>query len=104
MRPLLAILPVVALSFNAGAQQAPGRRAVSPEERREIESALPAKAPAKPRQPRKLLIVDRVAGRLPDPCSIPAEGTQPQSPGRISGGGMSFVSPVPTSVNRRELG
>jgi type 1 glutamine amidotransferase len=35
------------------------RREVSPEERAKIEAALPAKAPAAPRKPRKLLVFDR---------------------------------------------
>lgn len=37
--------------------------AVTPEERQKIEAALPAKAPAKPKKPRKLLIVDNNVGR-----------------------------------------
>ena len=44
----------------AGQPQPPRRRReVSPEERAKIEAALPAKAPARPRKPRKLLVFDR---------------------------------------------
>jgi type 1 glutamine amidotransferase len=53
-----AILLSTALAFLAGAQQPPRRREVTPEERRKIEAALPAKAPVKPKSPRKLLVVD----------------------------------------------
>src|SRR5947207_15838699 len=44
------------------AQQAPRRREVTPEGRQKIEAALPSKAPAKPRRPRKLLVVDYRGG------------------------------------------
>src|SRR5687768_6523379 len=44
----------------AGQNQEPRRRReVSPEDRAKIEAALPAKAPATPRKPRKLLVFDR---------------------------------------------
>ena len=41
------------------AQEPRRRREVSPEERAKIEAALPPKAPATPRKPRKLLVFDR---------------------------------------------
>ena len=41
------------------AQEPRRRREVSPEERAKIEAALPAKAPALPKKPRKLLVFDR---------------------------------------------
>ena len=53
-----AILLGTALVFLAAAQQPPRRRELTPEERRKIEAALPAKAPVKPKKPRKLLVVD----------------------------------------------
>ena len=43
----------------APAQEPRRRREVSPEERAKIEAALPAKAPALPKKPRKLLVFDR---------------------------------------------
>jgi len=58
MRCNSAMLLSVALTFVAVAQQPPRRREVTPEERQRIEAALPATAPAKPKRPRKLLIVD----------------------------------------------
>ena len=70
MKSIAVVVSVIALSFNASAQQASGRRGVSPEDRQKIEAALPAKASVKPRKPRKLLVVDGVAGRMGHP-SVP---------------------------------
>ena len=70
MKSIAVIVAVTALSFNASAQQASGRRVVSPEDRQKIEAALPSKAPAKPRRPRKLLVIDGVGGRMGHP-SVP---------------------------------
>ena len=39
MRSISVIVSVIALSFNASAQQPAGRRGVSPEDRQKIESA-----------------------------------------------------------------
>ena len=55
-----AQLPAPAGQAAAGQTQEPRRRReVSPEERAKIEAALPAKAVATPKKPRKLLIFDR---------------------------------------------
>jgi type 1 glutamine amidotransferase len=69
MRNGLAMLLAVSFAFLAAAQpsaserpQQPRRREVPVEERQKIENALPAKAPARPRAPRKLLIVNYRAG------------------------------------------
>jgi hypothetical protein len=56
-----AIVVTVAVGFVASAQQAnqpPRRREVTAEGRQKIENAIPSQAPAKPRKPRKLLVVD----------------------------------------------
>ena len=58
MGRISAILLSTALVFLAAAQQPPRRRELTPEERRKIEAALPAKAPAKPKRQRKLLVID----------------------------------------------
>ena len=60
--------------FQQGETPRPARvrppATVSPEERQKIEAALPAKAPAKPKKARRLLIVDSNVGRGGHP-SIP---------------------------------
>ena len=73
MRSIFVIVSAIALSFNTSAQQPSGRRGVSPEERQKIESAvsaIPAKAPAKPRRPRKLLVIDAINGRMGHPAVL----------------------------------
>jgi type 1 glutamine amidotransferase len=77
MKRISSILTAVLLAITAAAQQTPQqspqqppgagqqpprRREVTPEGRQKIEAALPAKAPAKPHRPRKLLVVDFHAG------------------------------------------
>src|ERR1700729_3849571 len=69
-KPNCAMLLGAALAFTAFAQQpvatnpaagvakVEGRRQVTAEQRRKIEAALPAKAPAKPHKARKLLVID----------------------------------------------
>jgi HEAT repeat protein/type 1 glutamine amidotransferase len=57
-----AVLLCALFAFAINAQQMPRRREVTADERRKIEVALPVQAPAKPRKPRKLLVVDYRAG------------------------------------------
>jgi type 1 glutamine amidotransferase len=69
-KPIYAMLLRATLAFTAFAQQpvatnpaagvakVEGRRQVTAEQRRKIEAALPAKAPAKPHKARKLLVID----------------------------------------------
>jgi uncharacterized protein len=73
MRSIFVSLSVIALFFNASAQQPYSRRSVSPEDRQRIESALPAKAPAKPRKPRKLLVIDEINSRIGHPSAPQAD-------------------------------
>jgi HEAT repeat protein/type 1 glutamine amidotransferase len=82
---------MAALSLGAAPDQAPARRGVSPEERQQIENALPAKAPARPRRPRKLLVVDAVAGRMGHP-SVPHASLAVELMGARTGAYEAVVS------------
>jgi type 1 glutamine amidotransferase len=59
--PFDAQAPAIASQTQGTAvnTQQPRRREVSPEDRTKIEAALPARAPARPKKPRKLLVFDR---------------------------------------------
>jgi hypothetical protein len=60
MKLIAAALIAIAASAAVQPLQEPRRRReVSPEDRAKIEAALPAKAPATPKKPRKLLVFDR---------------------------------------------
>lgn len=62
MKPIAyTALIVVLLAFSALAEQRP-RRELSAEEKAQVDAALPAEAPAKAAQPRKLLIYDGNVG------------------------------------------
>src|SRR5690348_16579070 len=54
-----AFLAIATLSAAVQTQPPRPRREVSPDDRAKIEAALPAKALASPRKPRKLLVFDR---------------------------------------------
>ncbi len=82
MKPVCAVWLGATLIISGLAQQAPapetlapaqkkqaGRRTVTAEERQKVESALPARAPAKPHKPRKLLVVDYRGGHPSVPCA-----------------------------------
>ncbi|MBI4876858.1 MAG: ThuA domain-containing protein [Acidobacteria bacterium] len=53
-----ALTPVMAERVNQISRTTPARTKLSEEDRRKIEAALPARAPARPKKPRKLLVVD----------------------------------------------
>jgi uncharacterized protein len=91
MRTNSVVVSVIALSFIASAQQPSGRRGVSPEERQKIEGALPAKAPAKPRKQRKLLVIDMVAGRMGHP-SVPQADLAVELMGTKTGAYQAVIS------------
>jgi hypothetical protein len=94
MRSISVIVSVVALSFNASAQQPSGRRGVSPEERQKIESAIsaiPVKPPAKPRRPRKLLVIDAINGRMGH-ASVPHANLGVELMGKKTGAYEAVIS------------
>jgi sugar phosphate isomerase/epimerase/type 1 glutamine amidotransferase len=79
-------------SRTAGIRRLAG---VSAEERRKIESALPAKAPAKPKKPRNLLIVDANVGRGGHP-SIPHANMAIEQMGKKLGTWQAAVNNDPS--------
>ena len=72
MKPVCAVLLGLTVTFATLApaqQKQQGRREVTAEEREKVESALPARASARPRKPRKLLVVDYRGGHPSVPCA-----------------------------------
>ena len=65
-----AIRPIVAEVMDEISRKTPHRRDLTPEDRERVVAALPREAPAKPKKPRRLLIVDLQAAYYGHP-SIP---------------------------------
>lgn len=87
------------------ASRTPGTRrlaAISDEERAKIEAALPAKAPAVPKKPRKLLVFDLNVGRFGHP-SIPYANLAMQLMGKKTGAFEATVSSDPQMLEPDKL-
>lgn len=92
----------------APAAEAPRpRREVSPEDRAKIEAALPAKAPARPKKPRKLLVFDRQGiynGRqYGGHASIPHANLAAQLMGEKTGAFTATLSSEPGAISAANL-
>jgi type 1 glutamine amidotransferase len=89
------------------AQEPRRRREVSPEERAKIEAALPAKAPATPRKPRKLLVFDRQGIYNGRPygghASIPHANLAMQLMGEKTGAFTAMLSSEPGAISAANL-
>jgi type 1 glutamine amidotransferase len=89
------------------AQEPRRRREVSPEDRAKIEAALPAKAPAAPKRPRKLLVFDRQGvynGRLyGGHASIPHGNLAAQLLGERTGAFTATLSSEPGAISEANL-
>jgi len=93
-----AQLPAPAGQAAAGQTQEPRRRReVSPEERAKIEAALPARAVATPKKPRKLLIFDRQVN-YGGHASIPYANLAMQLMGEKTGAFTATVSSEPGAI------
>ena len=87
----------------ANQTQAPRRRReVSPEERTRIEAAIPAKAPAVPKKPRRLLVYDRNVG-YGGHASIPYANLAMQLMGERTGSFAATVSTDPAVLEPASL-
>jgi type 1 glutamine amidotransferase len=91
----------------AQAQQPRPRREVSPEDRTKIEAALPAKALARPKKPRKLLVFDRQGiynGRqYGGHASIPHANLAAQLMGEKTGAFTATLSSEPGAISEANL-
>jgi type 1 glutamine amidotransferase len=86
------------LAQGAAGQTPPRRRReVTPEERAQIEAALPAKALAKPQKPRKLLVFDRQVN-YGGHASIPYANLAMQLMGEKTGAFTATLSSEPTAI------
>jgi hypothetical protein len=113
MKMKIVALAMVAASTLASAQtaQAPQqprpRREVTPEERAKIEAAVPAKALARPKKPRKLLVFDRQGifnGRLyGGHGSIPHANLAAQLMGEKTGAFTATLSSEPAAISPANL-
>jgi type 1 glutamine amidotransferase len=97
-----------ALAAAAGQTQEPRRRReVSPEDRARIEAALPAKAFAAPKKPRKLLVFDRQGIYNGRPygghASIPHGNLAAQLMGEKTGAFTATVSSEPAAISAANL-
>ena len=107
--PFEAQAPATASQAPGAAAQAqpPRRREVSPEDRTKIEAALPAKAPARPKKPRKLFIFDRQGiynGRqYGGHASIPHANLAAQLMGEKTGAFTATVSSEPGAISEANL-
>jgi len=83
------------------------RREVSPEDRTKIEAAVPAKAPARPKKPRKLLVFDRQGiynGRqYGGHASIPHANLAAQLMGEKTGAFTATLSSEPGAISEANL-
>ena len=83
------------------------RREVSPEDRTKIEAAIPAKAPARPKKPRKLLVFDRQGiynGRqYGGHASIPHANLAAQLMGEKTGAFTATLSSEPGAISAANL-
>ena len=115
---LIAIALAVTASTLVGAQQTPTptatptqaprpRREVTPEDRAKIEAALPAKALARPKKPRKLLVFDRQGiynGRqYGGHGSIPHANLAAQLMGEKTGAFTATLSSEPGAISAANL-
>jgi type 1 glutamine amidotransferase len=80
-----------------GQTQPRRRREVAPEERSKIEAALPAKAPATPKRPRKLLVFDRQVN-YGGHASIPYANLAMQLMGEKTGAFTATLSSEPAAL------
>jgi type 1 glutamine amidotransferase len=110
MRLVVVGLVTIAASTYLAAQTAQEprrRREVSPEDRARIEAALPAKALAHPKQPRKLLVFDRQGifnGRLyGGHASIPHANLAAQLMGEKTGAFTATLSSEPAAISAANL-
>jgi type 1 glutamine amidotransferase len=110
MRLVVVGLVTIAASTYLAAQTAQEprrRREVSPEDRARIEAALPAKALARPKQPRKLLVFDRQGifnGRLyGGHASIPHANLAAQLMGEKTGAFTATLSSEPAAISAANL-
>lgn len=91
----------------AGQQEPRRRREVSAEERAKIEAALPAKALARPKKPRKLLVFDRQGiynGRqYGGHASIPHANLAAQLMGETTGAFTATLSSEPGAISAANL-
>ena len=107
--PFEAQAPATASQTQGAAAQTqqPRRREVSPEDRAKIESALPAKALASPKKPRKLLVFDRQGiynGRLyGGHASIPHANLAAQLMGEKTGAFTATLSSEPGAISAANL-
>jgi type 1 glutamine amidotransferase len=89
------------------AQEPRRRREVSPEDRAKIEAALPAKAPATPRKPRKLLVFDRQGiyngKQYGGHASIPHANLALQLMGEKTGAFTATLSSEPGAISAAHL-
>ena len=92
---------------TAAQPQPPRRREVSPEDRTKIEAALPAKALARPKKPRKILVFDRQGiynGRqYGGHASIPHANLAAQLMGEKTGAFTATLSSEPGAISTANL-
>jgi len=92
---------------TAAQPQPPRRREVSPEDRTKIEAALPAKALARPKKPRKILVFDRQGiynGRqYGGHASIPHANLAAQLMGEKTGAFTATLSSEPGAISAANL-
>ena len=92
---------------TAAQPQPPRRREVSPEDRTKIEAALPAKALARPKKPRKILVFDRQGiynGRqYGGHASIPHANLAAQLMGEKTGAFTATLSSEPGAISEANL-
>jgi type 1 glutamine amidotransferase len=99
--------PTAQAPAAAQAQETRRRREVSPEERARIEAALPAKAHATPRKPRKLLVFDRQGiyngKQYGGHASIPHANLAVQLMGEKTGAFTATLSSEPAAISAANL-
>jgi type 1 glutamine amidotransferase len=106
---VVGLVTIAASTYLAAqtAQEPRRRREVSPEDRARIEAALPAKALARPKQPRKLLVFDRQGifnGRLyGGHASIPHANLAAQLMGEKTGAFTATLSSEPAAISAANL-
>jgi type 1 glutamine amidotransferase len=106
---VVGLITIAASTYLAAqtAQEPRRRREVSPEDRARIEAALPAKALARPKQPRKLLVFDRQGifnGRLyGGHASIPHANLAAQLMGEKTGAFTATLSSEPAAISAANL-
>jgi type 1 glutamine amidotransferase len=107
--PFEAQAPATASQTQGAAAQAPQprRREVSPEDRTKIEAAVPAKALARPKKPRKLLVFDRQGiyngKQYGGHGSIPHANLAAQLMGEKTGAFTATLSSEPAAISAANL-